>query len=71
MVMLSIPLLVEMVKLLAVQFVTAKFEVCWRMKALEAGQETITLFPDRVTVRVGAPRDCTTDTKLQKPPVKE
>ena len=62
----------EMVKPLVVQFGVLKSEFCCNVKLLEAdGHEMITLLPECVTVNVGEPKVCTTEIRLQKPPVTE
>ena len=68
--MLMVVLLLLTVKPEAVQLVVDRLLFCCRTKAVEGeGQETITLLAKRVTVSNGAPDVCTTDIRIQKPPV--
>ena len=62
----------KIVKPLVVQFAVLKSEFCCNVKPLEAdGHEMVTLLPECVTVNMGEPMVCTTEIKLQKPPVTE
>ena len=62
----------EMVKPLVVQFVVARLEFCCNTKPDEAeGQTMLILLPECVTVIVGEPGVCTTEMRLQNPPLTE
>ena len=62
----------EMVKPLVVQFAVPKSGFCCSTKPAEDdGHEMMTLLAECVTVNVGAPGVCSTEIKLQKPPVTE
>jgi len=62
----------ETVKPLVIQSGVLKSEFCCNVKSLEDdGQEMVTVFPECVMVNAGAPAVCTTEIKLQNPPVKE
>ena len=62
----------EIVKPLVVQLAVFKSEFCCNVKPVKVdGHDTLMLLPECVTVNTGAPRVCTTEIKLQKPPVTE
>ena len=51
---------------------TARLEFCCNVQPVEGyGYETVTLLPECVMVKVDAPGVCTTEMRLQKPPVSE
>ena len=52
--------------------VTARLGFCCNVQPVEGyGHETVTLLPECVMVKGGAPRVCTTEMRLQNPPVSE
>ena len=72
MVMLLLVPLSEMVKPLVGQIAAVTVVVCCKIQPVEGdGHETVMLRPEYVMVKVGAPAVCTTEIKLQKPPVNE
>ena len=62
----------EMVKPLVVQLVVARFEFCCNTKPDEAeGHDMLMLLPECVRDIVGEPVVCTTEMRLQNPPLTE
>lgn len=54
------------------QFAVERLEFCCNTKPVEGyGHDIFTLLPECITVNVGEPRVCTTEIKLQNPPVTE